>query len=250
MTVFHFPVAGSWQDIVVYLIPVDRIVPSDWNPNHMPDETFRELADEILREGFDHPIVVVPLGDRFRLVSGEHRWKAAKATGLQEIPAIIKTDWDEKMEKIETVRRNLLTGKLDDQRFAALVNSLRAEHDIPVSVLSQEMGFRSTAEFQSHYQKELTQKKKQQEAVVEEVQSGPEQTLENLTTFVAEVVQTYGDTAGEGLVGFYHRGKPAFLVSCTPELKRALVALLAKTKQTKQDPRQALAEALLKMVGE
>ena len=72
------------------VIPVDVI---DANPNQ-PRRRFDEsalaaLADSIRERGVLQPVIVRPLGDRYSLVAGERRWRAAQLAGLPAIPALV-----------------------------------------------------------------------------------------------------------------------------------------------------------------
>lgn len=50
-----------------------------------------ELADSIKEHGILSPIVVVKVEDKYQIVAGERRWRAAKIAGLSKIPAIVRT---------------------------------------------------------------------------------------------------------------------------------------------------------------
>lgn len=58
----------------------------DMNPNHLDD-----LANSIRNQGIMQPIVVRPLGEqRYEIIAGERRWRAAKIAGLDKVPVIIR----------------------------------------------------------------------------------------------------------------------------------------------------------------
>ena len=61
---------------------------------HFDDEALAELAASIGTRGILQPIVVRPVGDRYQIVAGERRWRAAQAARLHTIPAIIR-EFDE-----------------------------------------------------------------------------------------------------------------------------------------------------------
>ncbi len=90
-------------------IPVDAIDPNPEQPRRVFDEAeIERLADSIRRHGVLQPIVVRRAQGRFELVVGERRWRATRAAGLAEIPAII-ADIDEReqleLALIENVQR-------------------------------------------------------------------------------------------------------------------------------------------------
>lgn len=54
------------------------------------DEAISELAQSVAEHGILQPILVRPVGDSYRIVAGERRWRAAMRAGLKEVPVIIK----------------------------------------------------------------------------------------------------------------------------------------------------------------
>lgn len=72
-------------------IRVDLITPNPFQPRQMFDEaSLKELTDSIKASGVVQPILVRRHGERFQLVAGERRWRAAQAAGLDSIPAVVR----------------------------------------------------------------------------------------------------------------------------------------------------------------
>jgi ParB family chromosome partitioning protein len=71
-------------------IPVERIDPNPEQPRRRfePDELERLVAS-LKRHGVLQPVVVRRAGERYELIVGERRWRAAKAAGLAELPAVV-----------------------------------------------------------------------------------------------------------------------------------------------------------------
>lgn len=109
-------------------ISVDDLEESPWNPNEMSDNEFNRLAEELQENGFIDPIQVVPLDTgKYRILGGHHRYKAAKAIGIEKIPAVILSDvkWsDEENQKFVNVRLNMLRGKLNPEKFLKLYKEM------------------------------------------------------------------------------------------------------------------------------
>lgn len=81
-------------DAVVQLRLSD-IDPNRDQPRRRFDENaLQELADSIKAVGVIQPILVRKTGDRYTIIAGERRWRASRAAGMDEIPAIVR-DWDE-----------------------------------------------------------------------------------------------------------------------------------------------------------
>jgi ParB family chromosome partitioning protein len=94
-------------------IPIDAIVP---NP-HQPRTTFDSDALEGLRSsiaafGVLVPILVRKRGDRYELIAGERRWRAAAAAGLRTMPAIVRDAEDQQSLELAMVE-NLQREDLD-----------------------------------------------------------------------------------------------------------------------------------------
>jgi len=76
----------------VTLVPLDRIDTSPYQPRHHFDEThLEELAASIRQQGFLQPLLVRPRGERFELVAGERRLRAARLLELVEAPVIVRS---------------------------------------------------------------------------------------------------------------------------------------------------------------
>jgi ParB family chromosome partitioning protein len=88
---------------------VEHIVPNPRQPRTDFDLPLIEgLAASIRQSGLMQPILVRPVGDRFELVAGERRWRAAKLVGLQTLPALVRVLDDQssaELALIENVQR-------------------------------------------------------------------------------------------------------------------------------------------------
>ena len=72
-------------------VDVDRLEPNAFQPrNHMDDARIDELARSISSNGVIQPIVVRPKGDRFEIIAGERRWRAAQKAGLRRVPVVVR----------------------------------------------------------------------------------------------------------------------------------------------------------------
>jgi ParB family chromosome partitioning protein len=82
------------------LVSTAKIIPNPHQPRKVfEEEALEELMTSIKVHGVIQPIVVRAAGDQFELIVGERRWRAAKAAGLEKIPAIIRDTSD--VESIE-----------------------------------------------------------------------------------------------------------------------------------------------------
>lgn len=82
-----------------------------------------ELAASIKEKGLLEPIMVRPVGDRFELVAGERRQRAARLAGMTEIDAIVRDvtpDAAFELALVENVQREALTALEEAGAFEAL----------------------------------------------------------------------------------------------------------------------------------
>lgn len=90
---------------------------------HFDEEALVELADSIKLRGVLQPIVVRPAGDKFQIVAGERRWRAAQRAQLHQIPAIIR-DYDDssvlEIALIENIQREELNAIEEGEAYARL----------------------------------------------------------------------------------------------------------------------------------
>jgi ParB family chromosome partitioning protein len=70
---------------------IDRLEPNDFQPrSYVDDARLQELAQSIRANGIIQPIVVRRIGDRFQIIAGERRWRAAKVAGLLRVPVVVR----------------------------------------------------------------------------------------------------------------------------------------------------------------
>lgn len=94
------------------------------------EEAIAELADSIMRHGIIQPVIVrkTPHSLKYEIIAGERRWRAAKISGLTEIPAIIR-DIDEisvaEQSIIENIQRENLNPIEEAEAYVELMNNHR-----------------------------------------------------------------------------------------------------------------------------
>jgi ParB family chromosome partitioning protein len=72
-------------------IDIDRLSPNRFQPRvSIDDEKLEELTRSIASHGVIQPIVVHKVGDRFQIIAGERRWRAAKRAGLMRVPVVVR----------------------------------------------------------------------------------------------------------------------------------------------------------------
>ena len=85
-------------------IPIDSIDPNPLQPRRMfQSERLSELAQSIRANGIIQPLVVRRSGERYQLVAGERRWRAAKLAGNQSVPVVIREIPDDRLLEITLI---------------------------------------------------------------------------------------------------------------------------------------------------
>ena len=99
----------------------------------MGQEALAELAASIKTQGLMQPVLVRPVDrDRYELIAGERRWRAAQMAGLQEIPALVREVADEAalaMSLIENIQRENLNPMEEAGGIQRLVDEFRMTHE-------------------------------------------------------------------------------------------------------------------------
>ena len=94
-------------------IPIEDIIPNRFQPRiNFDEKALNELAESIKQHGIIQPLVLRPLGDKFEIIAGERRYKAATIAGLSTVPGIV-TEMDDntsaEVALIENVQRKDLS---------------------------------------------------------------------------------------------------------------------------------------------
>jgi ParB family transcriptional regulator, chromosome partitioning protein len=123
-------------------MPIEFIKPNPRNPRRtFSDAELGELAESVKQHGVIQPIVVRPVKgsqDRFEIIAGERRWRAAQLAGLHEVPIVpIEVNDSDALEImiIENVQREDLNAMEEAQGYHALANEFkRSQEDIAKEV--------------------------------------------------------------------------------------------------------------------
>lgn len=114
-------------------IDIDLIEPSPYQPRtRFREEALEELARSIQSSGIIQPLVVRPLGNRFQLIAGERRWRAAQRAGLQSVSAIVRQVPDElalEMTLVENIQREDLNAIEQARAFERLMDEFHATQE-------------------------------------------------------------------------------------------------------------------------
>ncbi|HHW56271.1 MAG TPA: ParB/RepB/Spo0J family partition protein [Clostridia bacterium] len=116
------------------------IFPNQYQPRkNFDEESLNELAESIKEHGIIQPIIVRRSQDRYEIVAGERRWRAAKIAGLSEIPAIVKDFDDLKVMEIALIE-NLQREDLNPIEEARAYKALMEQFNLTQEEISKRVG--------------------------------------------------------------------------------------------------------------
>jgi ParB family chromosome partitioning protein len=126
-------------DELLLKLPVDLLQRGKYQPRlDMRAESLEELAGSIRAQGVIQPVVVRPVGgaapgqpQRYEIIAGERRWRAAQIAGLHEIPAVVRQVPDEAaiaMALIENIQRENLNPLEEARSLERLISEFGMTH--------------------------------------------------------------------------------------------------------------------------
>lgn len=206
-------------------LPVDLLDGNPLNPNVMSDAEFNLLYDNIEKMGVTDPILVRPVGNRYRIVGGHHRYDVAKLAGLTQVPVTVITDpdFDDDMEAFQAVRHNMIRGKMSADKFMKLYASLSDKYEDEVA--AELFGFTDEEDFRKMVREAGKSLPKEMQAVFAEA-AKEIKTIDDLAKVLNRLFTEYGADLPWGFMvfdfgGHEHiwvrmekKGKMQFLMLC------------------------------------
>lgn len=126
--------SGPSDEAALRDLAVSQIEPNQHQPrDHFDEEALVSLTDSIRELGVLQPVLVRPAGqDRYELIAGERRWRAAKRAGLQTIPAVVrKIDETASLEQalVENLHREDLDPMEEAAAYQQLIEDFKLSHE-------------------------------------------------------------------------------------------------------------------------
>ena len=119
---------------------ITQVEPNRNQPRHQFDEEkIEELSDSIKEYGVIQPIIVVRNDDRYKIVAGERRWRAAKKAGLKEIPAVVRNYTEQEIAQIALIE-NLQRENLNPIEEALGFQTLMNKYNMTQEDVSEKIG--------------------------------------------------------------------------------------------------------------
>lgn len=123
------------------MVPIEHVSRNPKNPRRNFDENeLQDLASSIRQHGIVQPVVVRPRGgERYEIIAGERRWRAAQLAGLVEIPVIVR-DVDDRTALEIAIVENVQRSDLNPLEEALGYDQLIAEHGYTQNDLGEIIG--------------------------------------------------------------------------------------------------------------
>lgn len=130
-------ITGTGSDGPLKQVPVELLQRGQFQPRiDMRQDSLEDLANSIKAQGVVQPIVARPIGkageaQRYEIVAGERRWRAAQMAGLDEVPAIIREVGDDDaiaMALIENIQRENLNPLEEARALDRLIREFDLTH--------------------------------------------------------------------------------------------------------------------------
>lgn len=118
---------GDSHEGEIIMLSLDRLDPDPTQPRKAFDQdAIQELAESIGQFGLLQPILAAPAGDRYRIIAGERRFRAAMKAGLSEVPVLVR-DLPEHRRRLAALTENLQREDLNAMEAAEAVRLLMDE---------------------------------------------------------------------------------------------------------------------------
>jgi len=128
-------------------LPVHLVQRGKYQPRRdMREEALKDLADSIRKQGVVQPIVVRPVGggspgeQRYEIIAGERRWRAAQMAGLDTVPAVVRDVPDKTaiaMALIENIQRADLNPLEEAEAMQRLISEFEMTHQEAAEAVSR-----------------------------------------------------------------------------------------------------------------
>lgn len=121
-------------------VPLNLIDPNPFQPRtQLPEDALEELANSIRSSGLIQPILIRPAGERYQLVAGERRWRAAAKAGLEKVPAVVREIGDTEALEL-ALAENLLREALNPIEIARAYERLQQQFHLTHEQIAERLG--------------------------------------------------------------------------------------------------------------
>ena len=115
------------------MVKVTQIEPNREQPRkNFEEESLNELAESIRQFGILQPLLVKKKGERYEIIAGERRWRAAKLAGVKEVPVVVRNYTDQEIMEIaliENIQRENLNPIEEAQAYMRLIQEFHLKQE-------------------------------------------------------------------------------------------------------------------------
>lgn len=207
-------------------IDIELIEPNEYNPNVMADDKFTEMVRNMEEIGDVQRVLVVRNGKMFRIVDGEHRYKACKIMGMKKVPCVVVELKNEDREKFISMKMNILKGKIDPIKFTKM------------ALVDEQEFKRIYQEIRKDLPPEIQKKLDETKTEIT--------TIEGLSNVLNTLFNKYGNTLDYNYMWFDYGGKKNLMIQCSKTLWKELNAVADICFEEKTDINE-LMEKMIKV---
>ncbi len=121
-------------------LSIHEIEPNPLQPRNVFDaERLHELGESILAHGLVQPLIVRRKGEKYELVAGERRWRAAKMVKLDRVPVVVQDYTETQMLEVSLIE-NIQREDLNPIEVASALHRLHTEHKVGLEQLAIRTG--------------------------------------------------------------------------------------------------------------
>lgn len=128
-------------DEAIQTVSIARVEPNRNQPRKTFDEdSLQELADSITQHGILNPLIVQERGDRYELIAGERRWRAARIAGLTEVPIIVRNLTETEIAEIaliDNIQREDINPIEEAMAYRRLIDEFGYTQDVVAEKVSK-----------------------------------------------------------------------------------------------------------------
>lgn len=127
-------------------LPIEKMQPGVYQPRtNMDQDSLQELAASIRSQGIIQPILVRPItGDKYEIIAGERRWRAAQIAELHEVPVLVRNIPDEATLAVALIE-NIQRENLNPVEEAIGLKRLMDEFELTHEEMAKSVGRSRTA---------------------------------------------------------------------------------------------------------
>ena len=127
-------------------LPIEKMQPGEYQPRtNMDQASLEEVAASISSQGIIQPILVRPIsGDKYEIIAGERRWRAAHIAQLLEVPVLVRNIPDEATLAVALIE-NIQRENLNPVEEAVGLKRLMDEFDLTHEEMAKSVGRSRTA---------------------------------------------------------------------------------------------------------